>query len=93
MSTKHNPCPLFVQRFVKMAALMEEGVWLPTDVCVPTASPGRSARKVMITTHLAYILHNLSENWVLNVFFSPLELKSPFGYLCHRMRFVVQSKC
>lgn len=35
-----------VNRFVKMAVLMEEGVWLPTDVCVPTASPGLSVREI-----------------------------------------------
>lgn len=37
---------LIGQRFVKMAASMEDGVWLPTDVCAPTASPGPSVREV-----------------------------------------------
>lgn len=33
-------------RFVRMAALMEEGVWPPTNACVPTASPGLSVREI-----------------------------------------------
>lgn len=39
-----------LQRFVKMAVSTEEGVWLPTDVCVPMASPGLSVREVMSAT-------------------------------------------
>lgn len=41
---------VFPQRSVKMVVSMEEGVLLPTDACVHTASPGPSVREVMSAT-------------------------------------------
>lgn len=48
-----------LQRFVRMAALMEEGVWPPTNVCVPTASPGLSVREVRSATLTSYITQSV----------------------------------